>query len=125
MLVACFSPESAVTISMELAEPPRADVKRRVSSVTADLILVVLLWVALVAAKNERLYGKEIKEIISHSQCRPGSLRRSPMELGKFQFVALVVETEARFVRVAAPLLWVEAVNRVVLVIVAVVGMSG
>lgn len=47
------------------------------------------------------------------------------MGLGKFQFVALVVETEARFVRVAAPLLWVEAVNRVVLVIVAVVGMSG
>lgn len=52
MLAACFSPELVVAISMELAEPPRGDVKRRVSSVTADLILVVLLWVALVAAKN-------------------------------------------------------------------------
>lgn len=52
MLVACFSPESAVAISMESAELQRVDVKRRVSSVTADLILVVLLWVALVAAKN-------------------------------------------------------------------------
>lgn len=51
-LAACFWPESAVRFSKGSAEPPRVDAKRRVSSATAGLILVVLLWVALVAAKN-------------------------------------------------------------------------
>lgn len=59
MLAACFSPELAASFSMESVELQRVDVKRRVSLVTADLILVVLLWVALVAAKNEDRKGIE------------------------------------------------------------------
>lgn len=91
---------------MGLAELQPVDVKRRVSSVTVDLILEVLLWVALVAAKKEVRYGKKIENLFN-SQCRPGSLRRLPMALGRSQFAALLAETEAKFVQVAAPLLWV------------------
>lgn len=63
MLAACFSPELAVMFLMGSAGLPPVDVKRRVSSVTADLILVVLLWVALVAAKNKACYGKGMAKI--------------------------------------------------------------
>lgn len=60
MLAACFSPEWAASFLMGSVEPQLVDVKRRGSSVTADLILAVLLWVALVAAKSK---GREIVEI--------------------------------------------------------------
>lgn len=128
MLVACFSPGSAVKFLMGSVALPPVDVKRRASVVTADLILVVLLWVALVAAESKRSYDinfNDNKEKSFNSQCHPGFLRRLQTVLGMSQFAALAVETEAKFVRGAAPLLWVEAVSRVVLVVAAVVEMSG